>query len=152
MPGENLRKTGSEMEEMAARFLSEHGVRILERNYRSREAEIDIIGEEKGTILFVEVKARRKDKKSGTAAESVGISKQKRICRCADYYMHTHRIDPFSTKLRFDVVAITWTDGDVPDQRSEKQPADGRSCLVRWIRNAFSYIAYSRVKPHWRVW
>ena len=86
------------------------------------------------------------------AAESVGISKQKRICRCADYYMHTHRIDPFSTKLRFDVVAITWTDGDAPDQRSEKQPADGRSCLVRWIRNAFPYIAYSRVKPHWRVW
>ena len=152
MSGENLRKTGSEMEDTAARFLSERGVRILERNYRSREAEIDIIGEEEGTILFVEVKARRKDKKSGTAAEAVGISKQKRICRCADYYLHSRKIDSFSAKIRFDVVAITWTDEDVPEDCEEGQKPGVSSCRVRWIRNAFSYIAYSRVKPHWRVW
>ena len=112
MPGENLRKTGSEMEEVAAEYLTEHGVRILERNFRSREAEIDIIGKDGETLIFVEVKARKAGKKSGEASEAVGTAKQKRICRCADFYMHEKGIDPFGTMIRFDVVAITEGTGD----------------------------------------
>ena len=112
MPGENLRKTGKEMEDLAADYLSSRGVRILERNFRSREAEIDIIAQQDRTLLFVEVKARKAGEKSGDGLEAVGSAKQKRICRCADFY----------------------------------------DCAVRWIRNAFPYIAYSRAKPHWRVW
>ena len=81
LSGVNLRKTGSEMEDIAAEYLSARGVRILERNYRTREAEIDIIGAEGGTILFVEVKARGSGQKSGTASEAVGTAKQKRVCR-----------------------------------------------------------------------
>ena len=53
MPGENLRKTGKEMEDLAAEYLSSRAVRILERNFRSREAEIDIIGQQEETLLFV---------------------------------------------------------------------------------------------------
>ena len=48
MPGENLRKTGKEMEDLAADYLSSRGVRILERNFRSREAEIDKSPESRG--------------------------------------------------------------------------------------------------------
>ena len=129
MPGENLRKTGSEMEEAAAQFLEEHGVRILERNFRSREAEIDIIGKDGETLIFVEVKARKAGKKSGEASEAVGTAKQKRICGCADFYMHEKGIDPFSTMVRFDVVAIT-------------AGSDKSATTTRWIRNAFSYISY----------
>ena len=136
MPGENLRKTGKEMEDLAADYLSSRGVRILERNFRSREAEIDIIAREDRTLIFVEVKARKTGEKSGSGAEAVGAAKQKRICRCADYYMHEKGVDPFSTCIRFDVIEITMKSG----------------CSILWIRNAFSYIPYSRTKPHWRVW
>ena len=50
LPKENLRKTGSQMEEAAVSYLAERGVTILERNFRSRTAEIDIIGKQNGTI------------------------------------------------------------------------------------------------------
>ena len=146
MPRENLRKTGKEMEDLAAEYLSSRAVRILERNFRSREAEIDIIGRQDETLLFVEVKARKAGEKSGSGPEAVGIAKQKKICRCADVYMHENGIDPFSTRVRFDVVAIT-----LPDDKEESLPGK-EDCNVRWIRNAFSYIAYSRAKPRWRVW
>ena len=139
MPGENLRKTGNEMEDVAAEYLTKRGVRILERNFRSREAEIDIIGKDGETLIFVEVKARKAGKKSGEASEAVGTAKQKRICGCADFYMHEKGIDPFSNMVRFDVVAIT-------------AGSDKSASTTRWIRNAFSYISYGQVKPHWRVW
>ena len=138
MPRENLRKTGSQMEEAAAAYLAERGVTILERNFRSRTAEIDIVGKQDGTLLFIEVKARAENQKSGTAPEAVGTAKQKRICRCADYYMHSKGIDPYRTGIRFDVVAIT--------MREDKEPE------IRWIKNAFDYVPYSASKPHWRVW
>ena len=138
MPRENLRKTGSQMEEAAAAYLTERGVTVLERNFRSRTAEIDIVGKQDGTLLFIEVKARAESQKSGTAQEAVGTAKQKRICRCADYYMHSKGIDPYRTGIRFDVVAIT--------MREDKEPE------IRWIKNAFDYVPYSASKPHWRVW
>ena len=138
MPRENLRKTGSQMEEAAAAYLAERGVTILERNFRSRTAEIDIVGKQDGTLLFIEVKARAENQKSGTAPEAVGTAKQKRICRCADYYMHSKGIDPYRTGIRFDVVAIT--------MREDKEPE------IRLIKNAFDYAPYSASKPHWRVW
>lgn len=135
MTKENLRKTGNRMEEAAADYLKSQGVRILERNFRSREAEIDIIGQQGQTLLFVEVKARGEEQKSGTAYEAVGISKQKKICRCAEYYMYMKGADPYRTSMRFDVIAITI----------------GADCRISWIRNAFEYVPYSRSKPHWRV-
>ena len=131
------------MEDIAAEYLSARGVRILERNYRTREAEIDIIGAEGGTILFVEVKARGSGQKSGTASEAVGTAKQKRVCRCADYYLHSRRIDPYRTGIRFDVVAITMKE-EIKDTEPVRE--------IRWIRNAFPYVSGRRSKPHWRVW
>lgn len=135
MTKENLRRTGNRMEEIAADYLASKGVRILERNFRSKEAEIDIIGQQGNMLLFVEVKARREDLRSGTGSEAVGITKQKKICRCAEYYMYTKGMDPYRTSMRFDVIAITI----------------GAECRVSWIRNAFEYVPYSRSKPHWRV-
>jgi putative endonuclease len=146
LPGENLRKTGKEMEDLAAEYLSSRAVRILERNFRSREAEIDIIGQQDETLLFIEVKARKAGEKSGSGLEAVGAAKQKRICRCADFYMHEKSVDPFSTGIRFDVISIT-----IPDDK-EGSSTGKEDCVVRWIRNAFSYISYSRTKPRWRVW
>ena len=170
MPRENLRKTGSQMEEAAVSYLAERGVTILERNFRSRTAEIDIIGKQDGTILFIEVKARAESHKSGTAQEAVGIAKQKRICRCADYYLHTKGIDPYRASIRFDVVAITMhgetaasseetaampekASAKVKETKEENQSAqEEKKPEIRWLQNAFDYIPYGTGKPHWRVW
>ena len=152
MPRENLRKTGSQMEEAAAAYLTERGVTVLERNFRSRTAEIDIVGKQDGTLLFIEVKARAENQKSGTAPEAVGTAKQKRICRCADYYMHSKGIDPYRTGIRFDVVAITMRGKDT-EKREETASAQMEiEPEIRWIKNAFDYAPYSANKPHWRVW
>ena len=167
MKRENLRKTGNRMEDLAAMYLQERGVTVLERNFRSREAEIDIIGRQGETLIFAEVKARRRGKKSGGGEEAVGAAKQKRICRCADFYMHEKGIDSFETSIRFDVIAIAEgpqarpeADGRTEEQADlsgEESPGENSSgeesgAEIRWIRDAFSYVPYGRSKPHWRVW
>ena len=152
MSGENLKKTGKEMEDLAAGHLTANGVRILERNFRSREAEIDLIGLEGGTLLFVEVKARGTGKKSGSALEAVGTTKQKRICRCADFYLHEKGIDPYTASIRFDVIGIEMKKEELPEAASDQGRDNPGSFRITWIRNAFPYIAGSRVKPRWRVW
>lgn len=152
MSGENLKKTGKEMEDLAAGHLTANGVRILERNFRSREAEIDLIGLEGGTLLFVEVKARGTGKKSGSALEAVGTTKQKRICRCADFYLHEKGIDPYAVAIRFDVIGIEMKKEELPEAASDQGRDNPGSFRITWIRNAFPYIAGSRVKPRWRVW
>ena len=152
MSGENLKKTGKEMEDLAAGHLTANGVRILERNFRSREAEIDLIGLEGGTLLFVEVKARGTGKKSGSALEAVGTAKQKRICRCADFYLHEKGIDPYAVAIRFDVIGIEMKKEELPEAASDQGRDNPGSFRITWIRNAFPYIAGSRVKPRWRVW
>ncbi len=157
LPRENLRKTGSRMEEAAAAYLAERGVTVLERNFRSRTAEIDIVGKQDGTLLFIEVKARAESQKSGTAPEAVGTAKQKRICRCADYYMHSKGIDPYRTSVRFDVIAITMHEKNTvkSGETASTQIAPAEKEIepeIRWIRNAFDYAPYSAGKPHWRVW
>ena len=112
----NLRRLGAEYEEKAAACLEKAGYRILEHNFRAPRGEIDLVAEEGGYLVFIEVKYRSSNR-SGFSAEAVGPAKQKRILAAALYYLAVHRL-PESTPVRFDVVAI---DG-------------GR---VRLIRNAF---------------
>ena len=85
------------------RELERRGCAILARRYRTRFGEIDIIAEQRGTVVFVEVKARRSTA-FGAAAESVPWWKQRRIAAMAlDYLAWAGRLnDP----CRFDVVAI----------------------------------------------
>src|SRR2546428_9176136 len=66
---------GEEGERAAARFLEARGYRILERNYRTRRGEIDLIAEDRRMLVFVEVKVRIDDRFGGTAA---GITRAKR--------------------------------------------------------------------------
>lgn len=113
---------GADRERQAAEYLERQGMRIVERNYRSRQGEIDLIGWHQGFLVFVEVKYRR-DTSKGYAMEAVDGRKQRRICRVADYYRYSHRIDD-SIGVRYDVVAI---------QGEE----------INWIRNAFPHV-YSR--------
>ena len=80
----NKRQTGTEYENFAVKYLEERGVRILERNFRNRFGEIDIIGYDGEYLVFFEVKYRR-DLRKGSPIEAVSPKKCHTICRVADF-------------------------------------------------------------------
>ncbi len=100
----NKRQIGAEYEQKAVQYLQEAGYHILDRNYRCRMGEIDIIAMQKGYLCFVEVKYRS-GHRQGLPEEAVNYRKQQTIIRTAEVYMKQKRIS-FDTPCRFDVVAI----------------------------------------------
>lgn len=78
----NKRKTGQEQEAKAACFLKTQGYQILERNYRCKKGEIDLIAREGQYLVFVEVKYRSTNE-SGLPEEAVDLRKQRQISRVA---------------------------------------------------------------------
>jgi putative endonuclease len=102
-PSDFRQSAGKRGEDLACAELQRRGYAISARRYRSRYGEIDIVAERHGTIVFVEVKARRSGRR-GMAAESIPIWKRRRIGAMAlDYLAWTGRTD---ARCRFDVVAI----------------------------------------------
>ncbi len=95
--------TGSLGEDAAASHIEENGFQILEKNYRVKNAEIDIIAKDSDTIAFIEVKTRKNVRK-GFPAESVNYPKQKKIISAALYYIRENNIN--NTRLRFDVIEV----------------------------------------------
>ncbi len=116
---QNNRRTGTKYEELAADFLRKKGYHIIEKNFRCRLGEIDLIAERDGCIVFVEVKYR-KDESCGFPEEAVDRRKQVRVSNAASYYLYSH-FYPTGTPCRFDVVAAD---------------AGGE---IRLIENAFYY-------------
>ena len=106
-----LGRTG---EDIAADWYEEHGWEVLERNWRRREGEVDLIARKGRTVAFCEVKTRSSDA-FGTGAESVLPAKQRRIRRLASRWLA--ELTPSSGRalvdLRFDVVSITAGEVDV---------------------------------------
>ena len=113
---------GRRGEDAAARHLESHGLQLLERNYRCRGGEIDLVMLEGTTLVLVEVRLRTSGGFGGAAA-SVGPSKQRRFILAARHLMATR---PAYRKLqaRFDVVALD----------AGAQPGETR---IDWIRDAF---------------
>lgn len=109
-------KAGSAAENLAAEFLSRRGLRVLARNWRVRGGEIDLICEESGCLVFVEVRLRGGSGYGGAAA-SITAAKQRRIVLAARHYLAGKSERP----CRFDVVLL-----DGLDERR-----------LEWIRNAF---------------
>ncbi len=93
---------GRKGEEVAAEFLIKHGIEIIEKNYHTKFGEIDLIGFDKSTIIFIEVKLRNNDN-FGTPVEAVTQTKLKRIYKSALLYISEHKSD---YDYRFDVIAI----------------------------------------------
>ena len=112
----NKRAFGTVFEKKAESFLEEQGYLILERNFRCRSAEADLVAMDGKYLVFAEVKARRSPR-AGSGAEAVDRRKQMRILHAARVYLMLHHL-PQETPVRFDVVSI-----------------DAGS--VRLIRNAF---------------
>ena len=105
---------GRDGEETAAAWYEDHGYEVLERNWRRREGEVDLIARKGRTVVFCEVKTRSSDA-FGTGAEAVLPAKQRRIRRLASRWLA--ELTPASGRalvdLRFDVVSITGGDVDV---------------------------------------
>lgn len=101
---QNNRETGSRHELQAAACLTEQGYVILEKNYRCRTGEIDLIARDGSYLVFAEVKYR-KDGGSGDPAEAVDLKKRQRIIGAARYYLLTHGYGD-DIPCRFDVIAI----------------------------------------------
>ena len=105
MEQKRYKKTyGDKGEELAVRYLEHAGYRILVKNFRCRQGEIDIIAKEKQYLCFIEVK-RRKNINSGHPSEAVNPWKIKHICRTALVYLQMYHL-PDTTPVRFDVISI----------------------------------------------
>ena len=104
MPGSDERVgVGVRGEEIAARYLERRGYRIVERRYRCRAGEIDLVAHEAGEVVFVEVKTRRGDT-CGGPLEAVTRRKQNRLVLLARIYLAHRRL--YGVPCRFDVVGI----------------------------------------------
>ncbi|MFV8835911.1 YraN family protein [Aquisalimonas sp.] len=97
------RESGQTAEDTARRHLEAQGLRLLDRNVRARRGEIDLVMEDGDVLVFVEVRYRG-DPAHGSALESIGATKQRRLIHAASTYLQRHRLD---RPCRFDVVAIT---------------------------------------------
>ena len=101
------RNLGAWGEERAARYLRLRAYRILDRNYRTRLGEIDLIARRGGFLVFVEVKLRKNDR-FGEAREFVNRAKQERILSAAQRWLQEN---PSELQPRFDVIEIYAPDG-----------------------------------------
>lgn len=97
------KETGNTGESIAELYLSSAGYKILERNFRCRTGEIDIIGKDGKFICFIEVKTR-KSTKYGLPCESVNYKKQSKIYKTANVYALKNKLH--NINFRFDVVEI----------------------------------------------
>ena len=109
------RLTGAEAEARACEFLERSGLRLLRRNYRCPRGEIDLVMDDRGTRVFVEVRFRR-SVRFGSPAESVDAHKRARLVAAARHYLLAEHEEP---ACRFDVVSV--------------MPGDS----IEWLRDAF---------------
>lgn len=100
--------TGRRGEELAAAFLRDRGYLVLDRNYRFRRNEIDLIGVDRSaeggaTVVFVEVKTRAGEG-FGAPEEAVTEQKRRAIVRVATAYLHERKMT--GSRCRFDVISV----------------------------------------------
>lgn len=100
----NKRQLGTDYEDMACKYLQNKGYIILERNFRSKKGEIDIIAKDNDVLVFVEVKYRRNNS-YGYSAEAVNNKKQTVIYRVAEAYL-AYRKEYYGMPCRFDVIGF----------------------------------------------
>src|SRR3954466_349092 len=111
-----MNEAGMRAEDLCANVLRRAGLILVERNWRCRHGEIDLIAEEGDTLVFAEVRMRSGPGNFGGAAESVTAAKRARLIAAARLYL-TRRPE---SACRFDVFLV-----------------DGPASRVQWIRDAF---------------
>lgn len=106
---------GEKSEQLACDFLLKQGMQIVDKNFRCKYGELDLVMREQQTLVIVEVRFR-KSSKYGGALESITYKKQSRIIAATQYYLLQHKIN---SPIRFDVITMS-SDSD-----------------INWIKNAF---------------
>lgn len=104
---QNKRQTGSHYEEQVAAFLKQKGYEILEKNFRCRSGEIDLIARDGRYLVFIEVKYRR-NSDSGTSLEAIDHKKAAQVRKIAGIYLYRRKY-PENMPCRFDAAGV---DGD----------------------------------------
>ncbi|MDO8507671.1 MAG: YraN family protein [bacterium] len=118
----NTHIIGQTAEDMAAEYLIENKLRIIDRNYRTRFGEIDIISKEKKKFVFVEVKAKNTSR-FGKPYEMVTAKKQKKLISTAKGYLTEIGLDIEKIDWRIDVISIDYETG-----------------TIEWLKNAVEDI------------
>ena len=108
MTADRRQLLGKHGEDLACAELERRGYAILDRRYRTRAGEIDIVARHRGCVVFVEVKARASDS-FGVPAEAVTAAKQRRIGQMAVDFLSRRRLH--DQPCRFDVVAVSFDRG-----------------------------------------
>lgn len=103
MTKRNMRSLGATGEQVALEYLINQGYKIIGRNFNAPTGELDIIADDRGVLVFVEVKSRTNDK-FGTPSEAVGKYKQNKIIRTAEIYIAKNNL--YNKAVRFDIVEI----------------------------------------------
>ena len=109
---------GKTAENLACAYLEQRGLVLLERNFRCRLGELDLVMRDREQWVFVEVRSRRQNR-YGSATETIDSRKQQRLLRTAAYYLQKYHLD---VSCRFDVVAI---------DRAHSPP------VLEWLQDAF---------------
>ena len=105
-PTRNTVAMGASAETAATRLLLDLGYHIVERNFRCRAGELDLIARDRNALVFVEVRSRS-DADHGHAAEMVDAHKQRQVARVASHYLAMRDPGFNYDEVRFDVIAIT---------------------------------------------
>lgn len=112
-----MKNRGQQAEDLAAAFLQRQGLTIVERNFRVRGGEIDLIARQGSTLVFVEVRLRSRADFGGAAA-SITAQKQARLICAAEHYLLRFATLP---PCRFDALLLPALDGE----------------RIDWLRDAF---------------
>jgi putative endonuclease len=106
---------GDKSEQLAYQYLLKQGLHVVDKNFRCKHGELDLIMRDQQTLVFVEVRFRQSNKYGG-ALESITQKKQSRIIATTQYYLLINKIN---SPVRFDVITMS-NDTD-----------------INWIKNAF---------------
>ena len=117
----NTKQLGQCSEATAANYLVNQGLVLKDKNFHSRQGEIDLIMRDHETWVFVEVKYR-KSPHFGGSLEAVSHHKQQKIKQCTAFYLQQNGLNEYNTECRFDVVALQ---GDINHPQ------------ITWLKNAF---------------
>ena len=120
--------TGKQGEKIAASYLKKHGFKITEKNYKTKYGEIDIIGQDRDCISFIEVRSKNTDK-FGLPEDTIDRKKQAQLTKMALSYIKRYGLEDRS--CRFDVVCVENVNSRSPRIRHIKD-AFGLDCRYRY--------------------
>jgi putative endonuclease len=106
--GDPRRPLGQLGERLAAEHLTRRGFRIVERNYRTRWGELDIVAFDGRTLVFCEVKTRHLAPGAGHPFEAIRSRKRAQVRKMAGSWLISRTERPYAEDLRFDAIGVTF--------------------------------------------